>query len=392
MAVAILKNTREDEVQMFMLGFCSDGNLGTRPFPGDNNFLEVTYPAVSPGANQPCVLFQELVADNNCFISINGLTAGDTLILPVAGGGTVAVPMIVGGVAHLFPINDPVFTTAVGVAVDVTLCNGNGYFTRGVNNTQIAFPGSVILYHELVGHALHHCRGDFNSGNPEVGQAIPEENVLRAVLGLPQRTLHDGGCGGGTDDGCFVATAAYGSAIASEVQELRMFRDFVLRSTRWGSDFFDDFYKYYYTISPPIAARMQADEHLAEMVRAILVQPLLIALRLFLALPDDPSDSSAASQFCRSAIAEYCEWVRTLPLSQYAPVGDPVALAHELSAMLDLSGNVDLRHAFFESLHQGGVTPIQLSDNLAAAVKAELMSKGVSEDDAVKLVQGEAHG
>lgn len=389
MAVVILKNGREDEIQLFMLGFCSDGSLGTRPLAGDPNFLEVTFPAVAPGASQPCVLFRELVTDTNCLVSINGLTSGDCLIVPVAGGGTVCIPMNdVAGVARLVPSADPVFTTLVGVAVDVTLCNGNGYFTRGPANAEIDFPGPVLLYHELVGHGLHHCRGDFNAANPELGQAIPEENILRGVLGLPQRTAHDGGCkpGGGNGNGCYIATAAYGSEIAPEIHELRLFRDLVLRSTQWGSTFFDEFYKYYYTLSPPIADRMLENEHMAQLIRAVLVHPLMIALRLFLALPADPQDTDGAKEFAARANKEYATWVRQLPLESSARAQEPSALLNDIVKLLDLLDNAMLRRAFFDNLSEARVIPVGLSEESAAEFEQALVATGISEDIIHKLI------
>ena len=397
MTVAILKNGREDEIQLFMLGFCSDGNLGTGPFPGDPNFLQVTYPAVTAGASQPCVLFRELVTDNDCFVSINGLTSGDCLVLPAAGGGTVCVPMDdVAGVAVRIASADPVFTTLVGVAMDVTLCNGNGYWTRGPSNSQIDLTGPVLLYHEVVGHGLHHCRGDFNTGNPELGQAIPEENVLRGVLGLPQRTAHEGACkaGGGGGGGCYVATAAYGSEIASEIHELRLFRDLVLRSTEWGSTFFDEFYKYYYTLSPPIAERMHENAHMAQLIRAALVHPLMIALRLFLALPDDPQEADAAKKFASCATDEYAMWIRQLPLESSARAQESTALLNDIVTLLDLSANAALRGALFDNLSEAKVIPVSLSEESAAKVEQKLVASGVSQDMIQRLIDkgGTANG
>jgi hypothetical protein len=389
MAVAILKNGREGEIQLFMMGFCPDNKLGTGPFPGDNKFLEVTYPALTPGASQPCVLFRELVNDPDCFVSINGLTAGDRLELPAADGTTISVPMDdVAGVAVKVASADPVFTTLVGVAMDVTLCNGNGYWTRGPSNSQIDFPGKVLLYHEVVGHGLHFCRNDFNAANPELGQAIPEENVLRGVLGLPQRTAHEGACkaGGGGGGDCYIATAAYGSDIAPELHELRSFRDVVLRSTQWGTDFFDEFYKYYYTLSPAIAAMMRENAHMAEIIRAALVHPLLIALRLFLVLPSDPQDPDAAKSFASSANHEYANWLRQLPLSFTARAQKPTALLEDIVTILDLSDNSDLRCAFIDNLIDAGILPIGLPANIASDWELRLMERGVSGETIQRII------
>ena len=390
MAVGILKNGREGEIWGFILGFCSDGNLGEVPFPGDPNFTSVSYPATSAGAGQPCTLFQQLVAAPNCLVSVNGLTAGDCLIVPAAGGGTTCVPMgQVGGVAVKVASNDPVFTTLVGVAMDVTLCGGNGYWTRGQNNAQITMPGRVLLYHELVGHALHHCNGTFNAADPE-GQAIADENVLRAAIGEPQRTAHEGGCGGGGN--CFVATAAFGSAIAPEVQELREFRDRTLRATRWGVAFFDEWWEHYYAFSPQIVASMKRDPRMAELVRFVLVSPLVIALRLFLALPDDPDDPAGSIVFARRAVDEYAAWLRELPFTRSLTDPDASAAVHEFAEALALLSNPRLRSAAIEALVRAGLLPL-LSSDARPEYEPQLRRSGLSDEEIGSVfVRGEADG
>ncbi len=358
MTVAILRNGREGTVFAFIAGFCSDGNLGETGFPGDPQFDQVTFPATSAGAGQPCVKLQSMVASASCFTSINGLSTGDCLLVPLAGGGTTCVPMgQVGGVAQLFQSTTPGITAAVGVAIDATLCNGHGYWTRGPNNAQIAMPGHVLMYHELVGHAFHHCDGTFNAADPE-GQAIGEENVLRGALGLPTRTAHEGGCNPGGNNGCFIASAAYGSEVAAEVQELRAIRDQFLRSTRWGEAFFEEAYRYYYAISPPLAQRMREDDRLRTIVRVLLVEPWTIALRLLLALPADPTDPPQAIGFTSEAADAFAAWVERLPVDEARP-DDAATAADDVAIILGLVPNAAVRDALAARL---GATARSLRD------------------------------
>ncbi|MEA1960780.1 MAG: S8 family serine peptidase [Bacillota bacterium] len=51
------------------------------------------------------------------------------------------------------------------------------------------------------------------------------------------------------DEGCFIATAAFGSYLDSHVQTLRVFRDEILLNSAWGSWFVEQYYRF----SPPIA-------------------------------------------------------------------------------------------------------------------------------------------
>jgi len=100
-----------------------------------------------------------------------------------------------------------------------------------------------------------------------------------------------GGTGGGTGDspaasggggggGCFIATAAYGSPLAPQVQLLREFRDRYLLPNPVGKAFV----AFYYRVSPPVAKFIAGSETLRAIVRIGLV-PVLGAAALILWSP-----------------------------------------------------------------------------------------------------------
>ncbi len=74
--------------------------------------------------------------------------------------------------------------------------------------------------------------------------------------------------GGGGDDSrdCFIATAAYGSYLAPEVQALREFRDKYLTANPAGRAFVE----FYYKASPPVAEYISKDESLRAVARLAL--------------------------------------------------------------------------------------------------------------------------
>jgi uncharacterized repeat protein (TIGR01451 family) len=76
----------------------------------------------------------------------------------------------------------------------------------------------------------------------------------------------DFGLGGGGGSGCFIATAAYGSALHPHVASLRGFRDEVLLQTAPGRAMVDLYYRY----SPPAAQYIAARPALRAAVRGVL--------------------------------------------------------------------------------------------------------------------------
>ncbi|MGE0870826.1 MAG: fibronectin type III domain-containing protein [Kofleriaceae bacterium] len=78
----------------------------------------------------------------------------------------------------------------------------------------------------------------------------------------------------GEVDACFVATAAYGSVLAADVEMLRHYRDSILKSTSIGELAIET----YYTFSPSIAGIIGESELLRETTRAALT-PMVTRIR-----------------------------------------------------------------------------------------------------------------
>jgi len=70
---------------------------------------------------------------------------------------------------------------------------------------------------------------------------------------------------------CFIATAAYGSSTAEQLDVLREFRDIVLLKSALGSEFVS----LYYQLSPPVADFIAGNELLRTMVRELLIDPIV---------------------------------------------------------------------------------------------------------------------
>jgi hypothetical protein len=74
---------------------------------------------------------------------------------------------------------------------------------------------------------------------------------------------------------CFIATAAYGTETAAELNILRDFRDQVLLKNALGSRFVEAYYK----LSPPVADFIARNDFLRAVVREVLIDPVVNLLQ-----------------------------------------------------------------------------------------------------------------
>lgn len=100
--------------------------------------------------------------------------------------------------------------------------------------------------------------------------------ALLAGLGL----IAGGDSGGGGGGPCFIATAAYGTPLAGEIDTLRAVRDTFLLDNAAGSALVDT----YYRLSPAIADAVAKSPVLAAAVRLALI-PVIALAKLVLAMP-----------------------------------------------------------------------------------------------------------
>jgi peptidyl-prolyl cis-trans isomerase B (cyclophilin B) len=98
------------------------------------------------------------------------------------------------------------------------------------------------------------------------------EDTLKTftILSEPNNVNTDGG-------GCLIATAAFGSELAPQVQMLRETRDNILMNTESGKSFLLSFNQLYYSFSPTIADWERQNPIFKETVR-ITITPLLTSL------------------------------------------------------------------------------------------------------------------
>jgi len=125
---------------------------------------------------------------------------------------------------------------------------------------------------------------------------FPEYDSIYEAIGLEESDVIEpeiGVCGPGTDlidgkcevidqpegGGCLIATAAYGSEMAPQVQLLREIRDNKVMSTESGESFMTGFNQFYYSFSPVIADYERENPLFKEAVKLGLT-PLISSLAI----------------------------------------------------------------------------------------------------------------
>ena len=79
--------------------------------------------------------------------------------------------------------------------------------------------------------------------------------------------------------GCLIATAAYGSELSPQVQQLRELRDNKLLQTESGSAFMNGFNDFYYSFSPHIADYERENPVFKEIVK-LTITPMISSLSI----------------------------------------------------------------------------------------------------------------
>ena len=105
-----------------------------------------------------------------------------------------------------------------------------------------------------------------------VEETVVVEEVVEETVVATQESSEEGG-------GCLIATAAYGSELAPQVQMLREIRDNQLMNTESGSAFMTTFNELYYSFSPYIADMERESPVFKEIVKAGLT-PMLSTLAI----------------------------------------------------------------------------------------------------------------
>jgi uncharacterized repeat protein (TIGR02543 family) len=189
----------------------------------------------------------------------NANAASTTFTMPAADV-TVTANFAVGAAYTLTMAASPFVG---GTATDVT---GASPYTEGTVVSIQAVPASE---YQFVGWTA--TAGAFGNANAaSTAFTMPAADVTVTATFQVSST-------GGL---CFIATAAYGSPTAEQLDVLREFRDVVLLPSSLGADFVSLYYK----ISPPIAEVISRHDFLRTVVRVSFLDPIVAILNWSYAL------------------------------------------------------------------------------------------------------------
>ncbi len=209
------------------------------------------------------------------------------------------ITSLVNSTVQIVDITDPINPSIVS-----TLQNEDGFDIKG--------PAGVAIYEDSNNNGTHAVITGFASNTTKIvqigatGMMMTEsssfveegslnDNESQEMLvqdmveeeGEKEKMLKDNDNKGG---GCLIATAAYGTEMAPQIQELRGIRDNIILTTESGSVFMQEFNRVYYSFSPTIAD-MQRQSYTFNMAINILILPMISTLSI-MTLADDGDNSS----------------------------------------------------------------------------------------------------
>ena len=114
-------------------------------------------------------------------------------------------------------------------------------------------------------------------------QPIPLETTYFTINVGGEQTIQENNNEGG---GCLIATAAFGSEMSPQVQQLREIRDNIVMQTSSGKSFMTGFNQIYYSFSPQIADYERENLIFKEAVKVTLT-PMLASFSLLAHVPID---------------------------------------------------------------------------------------------------------
>ncbi|MDH3396015.1 MAG: peptidylprolyl isomerase [Nitrosopumilus sp.] len=150
--------------------------------------------------------------------------------------------------------------------------NAEGIFSSNDEEFNVKFK-EVMIYNTEKFYSFAYSNGldHFDSQLPRFEETVDSFEILSGDMSVDE-SIEEGG-------GCLIATAAFGSELAPQVQQLREIRDDIILSTKSGTTFMSGFNQLYYSFSPLIADLERENPIFKEAVK-LSITPMLSTLSI----------------------------------------------------------------------------------------------------------------
>lgn len=166
--------------------------------------------------------------------------------------------------------------------------NVKGIFKSGEESYNIQFK-EIILSTSKNFYIFSYSNG-INEFNDELSKFDNSVNSFK-IISEPIQEIKSASTSVETEEkggGCLIATAAYGSELSPQIQQLREIRDNTILSTQSGNIFMIGFNQFYYSFSPMVADLERQNPIFKETVK-IAITPMLSTLSI-MTLAEDGSE------------------------------------------------------------------------------------------------------
>lgn len=168
------------------------------------------------------------------------------------------------------------------------ITHAKGIFQSGVESYNVQFK-EIIISTPKKFYIFSYSNG-IDEFNDQLSKFDDSVNSFK-IISEPIKEIKSASASVETDEkggGCLIATAAYGSELAPQIQLLREIRDNTILSTQSGTTFMTGFNQFYYSFSP-IVADLERENPVFKEVVKLAITPMLSTLSI-MTLAEDGSE------------------------------------------------------------------------------------------------------